>query len=53
MTHLFVSSKVHSPSADCIQKPRENETPLKLRRLFDTVGINGPVDVGEFGSANR
>jgi methylamine---glutamate N-methyltransferase subunit B len=53
---LFVRGAVKSLGADCIEKPFETAHETTLRRLLDTAGVDGSVDVGAFrryGSARQ
>jgi methylamine---glutamate N-methyltransferase subunit B len=54
--HLYVRGGVKSLGADCIEKPLQDHHKAALRKLLDTAGINGGIDVGEFrryGSARK
>lgn len=54
--HLYVRGKVKSLGADCVEKPINDQHKAELRRLLDSAGVNGSVDIGEFrryGSARR
>jgi len=53
---LYVRGKVKSLGADCVEKPMNEQHKAELRRLLDSAGVNGSVDIGEFrryGSARR
>ncbi len=53
---LYVRGTVKSLGADCIEKPLEDRHRNVLKRLLDTAGLNGSVDVGtirRYGSARR
>lgn len=54
--HLYLRGKVKSLGADCMEKPMNDQHKAELRRLLDSAGVNGSVDIGEFrryGSARR
>jgi methylamine---glutamate N-methyltransferase subunit B len=54
--HLYVRGCVKSLGADCIEKPLKDHHKAELRKLMDSGGLNGSVDVGEFrryGSARK
>jgi glutamate synthase domain-containing protein 3 len=54
--HLYLRGKVKSLGADCVEKPMKDQHKAELRRLLDSAGVNGSVDIGEFrryGSARR
>ena len=54
--HLYVRGDVKSLGADCIEKPLKDHHKADLRKLMDSAGINGSIDVGEFrryGSARK
>ena len=53
---LYVRGTVKSLGADCIEKPLDDRHRSVLKRLLDTAGLNGSVDVGtirRYGSARR
>jgi glutamate synthase domain-containing protein 3 len=53
---LYLRGKVKSLGADCVEKPMHDQHKADLRRLLDSAGVNGSVDIGEFrryGSARR
>jgi methylamine---glutamate N-methyltransferase subunit B len=54
--HLYVRGGVKSLGADCIEKPLTDAHKAELRKLMDSAGINGSIDVNEFrryGSARN
>jgi methylamine---glutamate N-methyltransferase subunit B len=54
--HLYVRGKVKSLGADCVEKPMKDQHKAELKRLLDSAGVNGSIDIGEFrryGSARR
>ena len=54
--HLYVRGAVNSLGADCIEKPIRDHHKAELRKLLDSAGLNGSVDVGAFrryGSARK
>ncbi|MBO0755192.1 MAG: protein glxC [Bradyrhizobiaceae bacterium] len=54
--HLFVRGSVKSLGADCIEKPLKDQHKAELRKLMDSAGLNGSIDVSEFrryGSARN
>jgi methylamine---glutamate N-methyltransferase subunit B len=54
--HLYVRGRVKSLGADCIEKPLRDHHKAALRKVLDSAGINGGIDVGEFrryGSARK
>jgi hypothetical protein len=54
--HLYVRGAVNGLGADCIEKPMLDHHKAGLRKLLDSAGINGSVDVGAFrryGSARK
>jgi glutamate synthase domain-containing protein 3 len=54
--HLYVRGSVNSLGTDCIEKPLKDHHKVELRKLMDSAGINGSIDVGEFrryGSARK
>jgi glutamate synthase domain-containing protein 3 len=54
--HLYVRGDVKSLGADCIEKSLKDHHKAELRKLMDSAGISGGVDVGEFrryGSARK
>ena len=53
---LYVRGNVTGLGADCIEKPLKDNHKIELRKLLDSAGLNGSVDVGEFrryGSARK
>jgi methylamine---glutamate N-methyltransferase subunit B len=53
---LFVRGKPKSLGADCVAKDMRDEHKAALRRLLDSAGLGGAVDVSDFrryGSARR
>ena len=53
---LYVRGGVKSLGADCIEKPLTDLHKAELRKLMDSAGINGCIDVNEFrryGSARN
>jgi glutamate synthase domain-containing protein 3 len=53
---LYVRGRVAGLGADCVEKPMRDEHLKDLRRLLDTVGLGGEVDVSElrrYGSARN
>ncbi len=54
--HLYVRGNVKSLGADCIEKPLQDHHRVELRKLMDSAGINGSIDVNDFrryGSARN
>jgi glutamate synthase domain-containing protein 3 len=54
--HLYVRGKVKSLGADCVEKSMKDQHKAELKRLLDSAGMNGSVDIGQFrryGSARR
>jgi glutamate synthase domain-containing protein 3 len=54
--HLYVRGAVRSLGADCTEKPMREHHRAELRRLLDTAGIDGTIDVDAFrryGSARK
>jgi glutamate synthase domain-containing protein 3 len=53
---LYVRGKVKSLGADCVEKSMKDQHKAELKRLLDSAGMNGSIDIGEFrryGSARR
>jgi glutamate synthase domain-containing protein 3 len=46
--HLYVRGEVRSLGADCIEKPMEDHHKADLRKLLDTAGLNGAIDIADF-----
>lgn len=54
--HLYVRGDVKSLGADCVEKPLKDHHKVELRKLLDSAGLNGGIDVSEFrryGSARK
>ena len=54
--HLYVRGDVKSLGADCVEKPLKGHHKAELRKLLDSAGLDGSVDLSEFrryGSARK
>jgi glutamate synthase domain-containing protein 3 len=54
--NIFVRGGVRSTGADCIEQPMKDHHKADLRRLLDSAGLNGQIDVNAFrryGSARK